>query len=439
MEPAGRTVAGRFRLFICIIRLSLPLMQQLRFNIAQALRTIRANLLRSVITILIITLGITALVGILTATDVMKAGVNSNFSSLGANSFEINNEIVKTRKRGLEFWATSQEVKNISYLEASEFKNRFDFPNTQIGLSVNGSWDATISYAGKKTNPNVRVLGVDAAYTVIAQTEMAYGRNFSAYEDANGSYVCILGYSVAKKIFTNPATAVGEQVSVGANKFIVAGVAAEKGGSMGMNEDNMVLIPVIAERTIYGSNNSFVITVKVGDVRLKKTAQEEAEGLFRTIRRQPLGAENNFSIKENNAMVEMLMQLVGGIGVAAMVIAVVTLVGSIIGLMNIMLVSVVERTREIGISKALGAKSSVIRQQFLLESVIISLLGGFFGILLSLIIGNVMAASFKVGFVIPWLWIGLGFTICTIVGIISGIYPALKAARLSPIVALRVE
>jgi putative ABC transport system permease protein len=414
-------------------------MQQLRFNIAQALRTIRANLLRSIITILIITLGITALVGILTATDVMKAGVNNNFSSMGANSFEINNEIVHTSKKGLNFWASSMEVKNISYLEATEFKNRFDFPNTQIGLSVNATWDATISYEGKKTNPNVRVMGIDPAYTVIAQTEMAYGRNISAYEDANGSYVCILGYSVAKKIFTNPAKAIGEQVSVGANKFIVVGIAAEKGGSMMMNEDNMAFIPVVTERTIYGSSSSFVLTVKVGDVRLKKTAQEEAEGLFRTIRRQPLGTENNFSIKENNVMVEMLMNLVGGIGLAAMVIAIVTLLGSIIGLMNIMLVSVVERTREIGISKALGARSSVIRQQFLLESVIISLMGGALGIFLSLIIGNVMAASFKVGFVIPWLWIGLGFSICTVVGIISGIYPALKAARLNPIAALRVE
>ncbi len=414
-------------------------MQQLRFNISQALRTISSNLLRSIITILIITLGITALVGILTATDVMKAGVSSNFSSMGANSFQLTNEVIKTKKgkRGMQI--SSSEVKNISYEEASAFRKRYSFPNTSVGISIVGSMVSTVVFQSEKTNPNVRVMGVDQNYLAISQTTLFAGRNISKYEEENGSDVCVLGFAVAKKIFKKPAKALNEMVSVGAQKLRVVGVAEEKGGSMMMDADNMVLIPLQTARSVYGGNSSYGISVLVKDIAVKKIASEEAEGLFRAIRKVPLGAENNFSVQENNSMVEMVIEMVGQIGVAAMTIAIVTLLGSIIGLMNIMLVSVVERTREIGISKALGARSSVIRQQFLLESILISLIGGGLGIIFSLFIGLALASSFEVAFVIPWAWIFLGVTICTIVGVVSGIYPALKASRLDPIIALRIE
>jgi putative ABC transport system permease protein len=416
-------------------------MQQLRFNISQALRTIGANILRSSITILIITLGITALVGILTATDVMKAGVSSNFSSMGANSFQITNEVIKTKKnkggRGMQISTT--EIKNITYDEAKEFKQRYQFPNTTVGMSVVGTMVATVSNQAEKTNPNVRVMGVDQNYLSISQTALLVGRDISKNEEENGSYVCILGNAVAKKIFKDARKAVNQMVSVGANKFNVIGVADEKGGSMMMNADNMVMIPVNTARSVYGTDNSYAISVLVGNVKMKSIASEEAEGLFRVVRKQPLGTENNFTVSQNNSMVEMVLEIVGKIGYAAMGIAIVTLLGSIIGLMNIMLVSVVERTREIGINKALGARSAVIRQQFLLESIIISLMGGVLGILFSLLIGFALSAKFDVAFVIPWAWILLGVSICTVVGVISGIYPALKAAKLDPIIALRIE
>lgn len=413
-------------------------MQQLRFNIAQALRTISANLLRSIITILIITLGITALVGILTATDVMKAGVSSNFSSMGANSFQMTNDVIKSKKgrRGMSF--SSNEVKNISYDEAKAFKERYLFPNTTVGLSVVGTMVATVANPNEKTNPNIRVIGVDQNYLSIAQTALEAGRNISKYEEENGNYVCVVGFAIAKKLFKKPNKAINEMVSVGANKFRIVGVAEEKGGSMMMDQDNMVFLPLQTARTVYGGASSFAISVFVKDVKVKKVASEEAEGVFRVIRKIHLGDENNFSIQENNSLVEMVNDLVGQIGVAAMAIAIVTLLGSIIGLMNIMLVSVVERTREIGISKALGARSAVIRQQFLLESVLISLIGGGLGIIFSLLIGISLSSYFEVAFVIPWAWILLGVTVCTIVGVVSGIYPALKASKLDPIVALRI-
>lgn len=412
-------------------------MRHFFFYIGQALRTIRANFLRSVITILIITLGITALVGILTATDVMKSGVANNFSDMGANSFQLTSEAVRTKKgrRGAQISYSS--TVEITYDQARQFKQRYDFPDTRVGISTVGSMVATVRFESQKTNPNIRVMGVDQDYLAISQTVLLAGRNISPYDDQNNNPVCVLGFDIAKKLFAKPERAVGKQVSVGANKVQVIGVADKKGGSMMMNADNIVLLPLQTARGFYGGNGSYGISVLVKKVSVKQLAAEEAEGLFRVIRRVPLGAKNDFTVQQNNSMAEMVLDLVGKIGIAAMVIAIVTLLGSIIGLMNIMLVSVVERTREIGLSKALGAKASVIRAQFLLESVVISLMGGILGIVFSLLIGLALAGVFGVPFVIPWAWIFLGVAICTVVGVVSGIYPALKAAKLDPIIALR--
>jgi putative ABC transport system permease protein len=415
-------------------------MTQLFFNLTLAFRALRTNRLRSALTITIIGLGITALVGILTAIEVMKASVYSNFSSMGVNSFQITSDIIKKKKhRGGGISINVVDGKDITFDEARAFKAQFTFPAT-VGISFTGSSVATVHYRSQKTNPNVHITGVDEAYLTVTDTKLDQGRNFSIPEIESGSYTCILGNGTAKKLFKNKVnTAVNEIVSVGDVKCRVIGIMESKGGSMVMDADNSVLIPLNTARAIYGGENSYLISVIVNDMRLKDIAAEEAEGLFRVIRKQPLGTANNFTVTQNNDLVNIVLDSIKYIRWAAVIIGIITLLGSVIGLMNIMMVSVAERTREIGVSKALGARSSTIKRQFLTESIMISLMGGAVGVVLGMLIGNVVGIFLHTGFVMPWLWIGVGVSLCAIVGVISGIYPAIKASKLDPIVALRYE
>ncbi len=357
---------------------------------------------------------------------------------MGANTFQITNELLKKSKRG-GINISSVDQKNISYKDAVSFKERFTFPS-EVSVSMVGTGIATVKFATEKTNPNISVMGIDDNYLQISSTNLVGGRNFSVTEIENGSYVCLLGNAIAKKLFKGKEqNALNAVITVGFIKYRVIGVAESKGSSMVSNVDNNVFVPLQNARAVYSGDRSFVISVKVPNVAMINVASEEAEGLFRIIRRVPLNAEPNFSVNKNDNLAAMVMENINGVSVAAMFIGFITLLGAAIGLMNIMLVSVAERTREIGVNKALGAKNSSIKNQFLTESVLISISGGLIGVMAGILIGNVVSVLLKSGFIVPWMWISLGLLLCTLVGLLSGYYPAAKAAKLDPIQALRYE
>ena len=413
-----------------------------------AYRTIRSNKVRTGITVAIIAFGIMALVGINTAIDAMKQKFTESFSAMGANGFTIHNKKwfqfdnggVKSERKGLKE-KKSNANSPITRLQAETFRERFLYP-AMVGLTFNGANDAVVSLADRKTNPNVRVVGGDENYVDLNGYSLAAGRNLNRLDVQSGRDVAIIGSSLAQRFFgKNPEMAVDKIVSVNSLPFRVIGVLESKGSTLGMNNDNIVITSYNNVRRFFNSNPnaSFNLMVKVADVKLIDGAIDQAEGVFRPIRGMEVTEADNFNIDKSDSIVNILLRNLSVITIAALAIGIITLLGAAIGLMNIMLVAVTERTKEIGLVKAIGGRGGNIRQQFLLESVLISLIGAGFGIVLGVLVGNLFSIFLSTGFVVPWGWVIMGAFLCSLVGLAAGAYPARKAARMNPIEALRYE
>lgn len=405
-------------------------------NVKVAMQSVKSNKLRTFLTALIIAFGLMALVGILTSIDAIKSSLNNTFSSMGSNSFTIRNRGIGIRIGG--GGSRPKQYRAITYQEAITFQSRFSYPAT-ISVNMFATFAATGKYGNQKTNPNLFILGADDSYLFTGGYKLASGRNFSQSELEFGTSVVIIGNEVKTRLFKNQDP-INRIVTLGSNKYKVIGVFAEKGSSMGMGGDKVCVIPLLRARQISTNPNpSYTIAVMVSDPTGMEGAVGEATGMFRTIRKLRAQDENNFEIMKSDAIAQTLLDNIKYVTLAAIIIGFITLVGASIGLMNIMLVSVTERTREIGIRKAIGATPLVIRRQFLMEAVVICLLGGLSGIFLGIIIGNLVALALGASFIIPWGWIILGVVICVGVGMVSGFYPASKASKLDPVEALRYE
>ena len=420
-------------------------------TLALAFRTVKSNKLRTGITVAIIAFGIMALVGINTAIDAMKQKFTESFSAMGANGFTIHfrewrmgfdgGNDVKKSKKGQRKVKKSSTGKPITRVQAETFKERFLYP-AKIGLTFFGTGDAVLSLGDKKTNPTVRVYGGDENFSELNGYNINTGRNLNDLDVRSGRNVCIIGSELATRFFgKDPTTPLEKVIRVNGLPFRIVGVLDSKGSTLGMSWDNMILTSYNNVRRFFNSNTnaSFGIMVKVADVKGIDGAIDQAEGILRPIRGLSVTEDNNFYIDKSDSAVAMLMRNLSFITLSAVLIGVITLIGAAVGLMNIMLVSVTERTKEIGLVKAIGGRNKSVRQQFLFESILISLIGAAFGVILGVIVGNSFSLILHTGFVIPWEWLLGGIFICSLVGLLAGLYPSLKASRLNPIEALRYE
>lgn len=406
-------------------------------NLKVALQSIRANKARSIITICIIAFGIMALVGTLTAIEAIKATFNRQFAIMGANTFSI-----ESKSKKITFGKRHSRIKNEDYIsndQAERFKEEFNFPCV-VCISTRASGSATVKYEQKKSNPNISIVGTDENFLITAGYEIGLGRNFSAQDiEMNRNFV-VIGSQMVNVLFKTSEEALEKVITIGDGKYKVIGILKEKGSSFTGYGDRMCLIPYTNARQYFGRPKmDYNLTILPSDPKLAEAGMNDAEGLFRQIRNLDISDESDFEITRSDNLANMLFSNLKYITLAATIIAIITLFGAAIGLMNIMLVSVTERTSEIGTRKALGAKPQTIKQQFLFEAVVIGQFGGLFGIFLGILIGNLVSMLTGSSFIMPWGWMIFGVVLCFGVGLVSGYLPAIKAARLDPIEALRYE
>jgi putative ABC transport system permease protein len=409
-------------------------------NVSEAFKSVSENKLRTGLTVSIIAIGITALVGILTALDSVENAVTSGLAGLGANTFEIEdqNQQRRSRKGGI----VEKRHKAITFFQVEQFLKRFN-AEENITVFTYAKQAAEIKAGAKKTNPNTAVIGTDDFYLPCKSQNLAYGRNFSTSEVRYGANTAIIGGEIAEKLFREQAAALDQEISIAGAKFKVIGILEKKGGlGSSASADRTVLVPLKNAQTLGTQSADFIynMTVFVKNPAKLNFAMEEARGLMRRIRGDKSGENDSFVISRSESLASSMSETSGLLKIGGFGIGLITLLGASIGLMNIMLVSVTERTREIGIRKAIGAKPSDIRKQFLTEAIAICQIGGLIGIITGIGIGNLTAIFIGAGeFFVPVTWLLVALVLCVLVGVFSGFYPAYKASKLDPIEALRYE
>jgi len=410
-----------------------------RENVKIALGSIRTQLLRTILTIIIITIGITALVGILTVVAAFENNLNSTFASMGSNTFNINQ--YKTQLRGNGGVNKIEKINPIiTYPEAKAFKEKYSYPLTQTSLSFIATSSAEVKFENQKTDPEISVLGVDEYFLTNSGLEVTQGRNFNPFDISNNVYYCIVGSDFVSKGLLKDVNPIGKIISIRGAKFKVVGVLKEKGSTFGNSQDLRIMIPIQVARSLFSAPNiNYSLSTMIQRTELLDDAIDNAIFTMRKIKKLNPVEEDNFGVSRSDDLVNRIASITGFLGVSAWLIGIITILGSSIALMNIMIVSVTERTREIGVRKALGAKKSAIAFQFFIETITVGQIGGIFGILFGILVGYGISSLLNLAFVTPWQAIFAAFATSFFVGLVSGLYPAIKASQLDPIEALRYE
>lgn len=404
-------------------------------SVNQSLEAIRSNSFRAGVTIFIIALGITALVGVLTSIDGIKNNMMESFSVMGANTLTIRNwdsNIQSGNNRGRR----RRSFPKITYRDYQWFKEEFS-EQAIVSVTGNGGGGLKVKYKTEETNQNFELRGIDENFPQTARYEIAEGRHITQDDVQLARNVIVIGDEVNQKLFRYES-AIGKVVNVNNHMYKVVGVYDKVGSNSMSGADRVVAIPISTLRNHKPDLGSLTINVYVDNTELIDYYQEEATGAFRLVRRLRPAEENDFAVTKSDAFVERVMENLQVLTISAQIIALITLLGASVALLNVMLVSVTERTNEIGLRKALGASEKNILVQFLMEAIVICQVGGVLGILMGLSAGNLLSTLLLGGkFVVPWFWLIVGVIACFIVGVASGYYPAWKAARVDPIESLR--
>ncbi len=410
-------------------------MFQLVESIKMAFESIRTNKLRSILTLIGISIGLFSIIIVMTAIGAIQNSVEDTFTQIGKNNFYIQ-KMPAIRMGGPGSWRKYRKRKDLTIEQAKKLKELTTLP-VAVGVSYNRS-SQVVKFNGEETNPDVNLAGFNYDQLLVNNIEIVEGRNFSRSDMSIGKNVCIIGQDIKKKLFAK-IDPIGQRIQIGDLLLEVIGVVKKQGTTFGQSQDNFVVIPLEVYVKKYGKRRSAEISVQAPSSELFDATMEEVIGALRAIRKVPPGKENDFEIITYDQLIGQFNDLTKYFKLGAGVIAFIALVAAGIGIMNIMLVSVTERTREIGIRKAIGAKKSVIRWQFVTEAVVLSQFGGLIGIVLGVIGGNIVAVLMKVSLVLPIDWIVIGLSVTTFVGVLFGVYPAVKASNLDPIEALRYE
>jgi putative ABC transport system permease protein len=398
-----------------------------------SITAIRSNKLRSALTLLGIIVGVFSIIGVMTAVQVLQNSIESGLSNLGTNTFQVQKmPFIANHAQ----WLKAMKRKDIRYQQGSIVKERMTLAQ-YVALE---SWKGgqTIKFGSLKTNPNVGVAGEEPEGITTNNWTINEGRSFTEDDVRYASYVAILGSDVVKKLFPRGG-AVGNEIRIGFDRYLVIGTFEPKGSTLGGNDDNRVVVPLSTYLNTYGKLRSVNIMIKSKSSETYNDCVEEARMILRTIRNVAPGDEDDFTIYSNDSLISTFNDFTLYVKLGVGFMSFIALIAAGIGIMNIMLVSVTERTREIGIRKALGARKSNILSQFVTEAVVLCEIGGAIGVALGILGGNLAALAFSFPPVFPIDWALIGFAITTFVGVVFGVYPAWKAANLDPIESLRYE
>lgn len=405
----------------------------LRETLALSVQSLRSNKLRASLTILGVVVGIFSIIVIMTIITMLQKSIETGFSQLNKNTFQIQkweNIQMGPRNRSRnrpditmeEFYRLKDMLKQAMYIGAEQW---------QFGKVV--------KFGNQETNPNIQVAGITVDAMKTNNWNVDYGRDLRETDVQYSSNVCLLGNELVEKLFRgmNP---VGQEIRVDGKPLRVIGVLEAQPSLFGQSRDNYIVMPITTFQSMYGRRaRSINITVMSYTKEDYASTIEAATGYFRTIRKVEPGQENNFYIFSNESLIDQVNDITSGIKIGALVVSIIALIAAGVGIMNIMLVSVTERTREIGIRKAIGARKKNILWQFLLEAIMLCLIGGFIGIALGVGLGNLVGGLINAQSAIPYDWVMIGLATCVFVGLLFGTYPAYKAANLDPIEALRYE